>query len=333
MSNKSYSVRLERLMVDFGCTHSFEETDRKLQFHHGIEIPRSASRRVILKHGILSKRFMEDMDHPCEKASSILSETDGCMVPIITYAEKPEHSTEKFDKRKHKHTLYQEAKLSMAQRLDGNDSKQSITFQAKIAPAETIKPQLQHVLNMAGYEQEKTHVHVVGDGAKWIFNNYTEITGKLDGYLIDWYHLGEYLYPATKAYMSTFEITPQKPTFEKVYQQFKEMALESNIMLIVAKLKPHIESKTSWERPIRKFIEYVEARPWQFHYKEAAQQDLPIGSGLIESSNKTVVQKRLKTPGAWWKKENANKILSLKAMEMNGANDDYWHAYKSSKYL
>lgn len=36
----------------------------------------------------------------------------------------------------------------------------------------------------------------------------------------------------------------------------------------------------------------------QFKYKEALAAELPIGSGEIESGNGSVVQKRLKIPGA-----------------------------------
>ena len=35
----------------------------------------------------------------------------------------------------------------------------------------------------------------------------------------------------------------------------------------------------------------------KFDYKNAIENDLPIGSGEIESANKNIVQKRLKIPG------------------------------------
>ena len=38
-----------------------------------------------------------------------------------------------------------------------------------------------------------------------------------------------------------------------------------------------------------------------------AKMGLPIGSGKIESTNKHLIQKRLKLPGAWWKKRKCGK--------------------------
>ena len=34
-------------------------------------------------------------------------------------------------------------------------------------------------------------------------------------------------------------------------------------------------------------------------YKAALDQDLPIGPGRVESGNRSVIQRRLKLPGAW----------------------------------
>ena len=76
---------------------------------------------------------------------------------------------------------------------------------------------------------------------------------------------------------------------------------------------------------VRKCLRYIENRPGQFKYKEAIAAKLPIGSGEIESGNRSVVQKRLKIPGAWWKHETAEWMLSLRCMRMNGDWERYWH--------
>ena len=54
--------------------------------------------------------------------------------------------------------------------------------------------------------------------------------------------------------------------------------------------------------PIRALVRYMKNRPGQFEYKTAIDQQLPIGSGKIESAHRSLIQKRLKLPGAWWKK-------------------------------
>jgi hypothetical protein len=43
----------------------------------------------------------------------------------------------------------------------------------------------------------------------------------------------------------------------------------------------------------------------QLNYREALANDLPIGSGEIESAHRYIAQQRLKRPGAWWRVDHA----------------------------
>jgi len=40
----------------------------------------------------------------------------------------------------------------------------------------------------------------------------------------------------------------------------------------------------------------------------AIAQDLPIGSGIVESARKHALQKRLKLTGAWWCMQHAQSM-------------------------
>ena len=74
----------------------------------------------------------------------------------------------------------------------------------------------------------------------------------------------------------------------------------------------------------------MENRPGQFKYKEAIEEELPIGSGEIESGNRSVVQKRLKIPGAWWRIDTAEYMLALRCMRINGDWGRYWDSISPS---
>lgn len=62
----------------------------------------------------------------------------------------------------------------------------------------------------------------------------------------------------------------------------------------------------------------------QLNYKFAIENELPIGSGRIESAHRFIAQERLKKPGAWWLKENADAMLAIRTHRQNGGWDDYW---------
>jgi len=52
-------------------------------------------------------------------------------------------------------------------------------------------------------------------------------------------------------------------------------------------------------------------------YPRALRLDLPIGSGLIESGHRHVLQVRLKRPGTAWLPDNADALAQLRVLRAN----------------
>jgi hypothetical protein len=59
-------------------------------------------------------------------------------------------------------------------------------------------------------------------------------------------------------------------------------------------------------------LAYLEKREAQMQYPKFQQQGWPIGSGMVESGNKLVVEARLKGAGMHWKRENVDPMLALR---------------------
>ena len=55
-------------------------------------------------------------------------------------------------------------------------------------------------------------------------------------------------------------------------------------------------------------VHYLKENKGRMDYKHVKKGGYPIGSGGIESSNKTVCHTRLKRSGAWWCVEKANRV-------------------------
>ncbi|MET4818216.1 hypothetical protein V5J36_000661 [Endozoicomonas sp. NE41] len=96
---------------------------------------------------------------------------------------------------------------------------------------------------------------------------------------------------------------------------------------VLAELEPYRNGKVGKEaNKSEECHRYIRNRPGQFDYQAAEAANLPIGSGEIESSNRSVVQTRLKLPGAWWKPEHAHDMLNLRTLRANGDWNKYWKA-------
>ena len=68
----------------------------------------------------------------------------------------------------------------------------------------------------------------------------------------------------------------------------------------------------------------LRARLEQMRYARFRTQGLPIGSGLVESANKLVVEARLKGAGRRWAEANVNPMLTLRGALGSARWDEAW---------
>ena len=75
---------------------------------------------------------------------------------------------------------------------------------------------------------------------------------------------------------------------------------------------------------LEEHLKYLKKRESQAHYPEYIEEGWPIGSGIVESGNKVVVEARLKGAGMHWERGNVNPMLGLRNMECNGRWEEGW---------
>jgi len=155
---------------------------------------------------------------------------------------------------------------------------------------------------LAGFG-DKTQLHAVGDGASWIANQVKDKFGTQGSYLVDFYHVCDYLAAASTHCANDNEV--------KAWMKNQKNNLKNNqYEKVLNNLKPNLEADNIDDKqaPVRACHRYLSNRTDQLDYKTAIEKDLPIGSGEIESAHRYVIQDRLKLAGAWWKADNADFI-------------------------
>ena len=97
------------------------------------------------------------------------------------------------DKRKWRKTGWKEARLSMAR------EHKSLTkiFLATLGSTERAGNLLERCAKRMGYNDD-TKMHCLGDGAFWIQEQVDRVFGAKGNYLIDFFHLSEYLSEAAE---------------------------------------------------------------------------------------------------------------------------------------
>jgi hypothetical protein len=70
-------------------------------------------------------------------------------------------------------------------------------------------------------------------------------------------------------------------------------------------------------RPVEAAIRYFRARLERMDYAGARRQGLPVGSGNVEATCKSLVTVRMKRPGARWTHTTGDEMLQLSALQLS----------------
>jgi hypothetical protein len=308
--------------VDFGADVSFHEAQKKLKEHYSLEVPLSSVQAIVESHARNISEFIENDKGKLKGGNTkqLIAEMDGSMVPIIETAIQEGSS----DSRRHKNTRWQEARLCFVRGAD----QMTPIFYATMGDVERAGCLLYRAALRCGIGG-KTKIHGLGDGAKWIEDQMKRVFCKRVKYLVDFYHVSEYLAAAAE-----HSWTSEKDSWRRESQELlKQSKHEEVLQRIRRRLPLDWEEKKAEEKentPLEECYRYLRNRSNSLDYKEAIDKNLPIGSGEVESGHRHVIQKRLKIAGAWWKPEIAESMLSLRVLRANNDWDDYWKNRKAA---
>ena len=308
------SRRLQRALTDLGADLPYAQVMDKMVEHYGIMIAESTIQRITLHHAKEIQRRSKGQPQGLPKAvaaqQTFIIEMDGTMVPTVR------NDSAQGDRRKGKSVQWQEAKVSLAHVQGSKELSYAATLMGDV---DTAGKQLRACAKRAGFGKGH-HAHGVGDGAPWIAHQVRQRFGSQGSYLLDFYHVCEYLGAAAHA----IEVQPaaQQAWCAQQKDRLKTRGLES----VLDELQAHLElpQVPDEEAPVRRCHRYLSQRQDQLDYEAAISRGLPIGSGEIESAHRYLIQKRLKLPGSWWLAANAENMLALRVNRANGEWQGYW---------
>jgi len=314
---RAYSGPLQRAITDFGADHSFAETAKKLKEHYQIEVPVSASRSTTQRHAQAMLEKQELIGEINRRGvPQLIGEMDGTNVPVVIIPEKSKKNSSS-DRRKLRQVGWREARLCLARRPESVTAR----YRATMGGADEAGKQLKACFEEAG-GGKSSRLHCVGDAASWIINQVERLFSSQASYLIDFFHVSEYLSAAAEELAGEKKVGWLKTQQEKMKENRASEVIES--LRGAARGGEGSKSATGiCERYISNHEQY-------FDYKGALERGLPIGSGEVEGGHRWVIQKRLKLSGAWWKEENAEKMLALRVMRANDEWQSYWNEVRQA---
>jgi hypothetical protein len=310
VSSRGRSRRLDRVLTDFGCEHSFIRAAQSLEEHYGFEMGASTVRVATLEHAQRAREQLEAGYQesfrvlPAAGSPHVIAETDGTMICTVRAGKKQ-------GKRPRE---WKEIRLVAAQAKDSATTVYAATF----GRVEEVGRRWGHCARDAGWGLN-SQIHAVGDGAEWIRLQSQEVFRKQGNFLCDFYHVSEYLGAAALT-CAPSRVNPWRRTQQNRLRR-------GDHQKVIDALQEHLEpiETPDEEAPVRNGHRYLTNRTQCLDYPRALALGLPIGSGMIESGHRHVLHARLKKAGTAWLQDHADQIANLRVLRANNQWKSFWN--------
>jgi hypothetical protein len=146
--------------------------------------------------------------------------------------------------------------------------------------------------------------------------------------IVDFFHAAEHLNAAVAAAYGD-GTTEARRNFADLRFVLREVpkGVESVIRSLA-----YLRKKFPTRDRIEKELKYFRKHRARMHYKEHADQGLPIGSGVVEAACKTLAAQRMKLSGMRWGHDGGQAILTLRGWSQSADRFDRAWALLASTY-
>jgi len=281
----------------------FEKAVGMFRDFTGIEASKGMSQRYTEEAGQVYEHIQEKEAAEIEKNAPIAAKqadklqisADGAMVPLL-------------------HGVWAEVRTvvigDVYSRLEKNGEStahtRNLSYFSRKVSAETFQRLAIVEMHRRGVEHAK-EIAAIMDGAEWE-QGFTDYHCPQAIRILDFPHAAEHVSGIGEALYG--ERTPESRAWlEERLHRLKQDGPDELLCEIgkMAQAKPDIEA-------IASNFAYLEKRREHMRYPDFQAQGWPIGSGIVESGNKLVVEARLKGSGMHWAEGNVNSMLALRNM-------------------
>ena len=164
----------------------------------------------------------------------------------------------------------------------------------------------------------------VTDGADWE-QTFLDLLRADAVRILDWPHAAEHLAQAASAVFGQ----GSAESLRWFHVQLRELK-EGDPEVVLAKLRGIrddlllVGGRAEAAEVVSSTLDYLEKRRGMIRYAEFVREGLPIGSGIVESANKLVVEARLKGAGMHWERRNVDPMLALRNVACNDRWEEAW---------
>jgi hypothetical protein len=251
------------------------------------------------------ERIERDWPEVPEGSSKLVVSADGAMVPLVG-GEWAEVKT----------VVVSEVDASLE--ADGTSavSMHNHSYFSRLSDAETFERLSLGELTRRQVETA-TQIAAVNDGAEWI-QGFVDYHCPQAVRILDFAHAAERICQIGDVVLGEGSAATLSWRTEQLHDLKHKGASE-----LVAALRTFATDHLTVS-PVEENLAYLDKRVTQMQYPTFLSEGWPIGSGVVESGNKVVVEVRLKGAGMHWARASVNPMLALRNAVCNDRWDEAW---------
>lgn len=196
-----------------------------------------------------------------------------------------------------------------------------VRYEATMGDADETFVLLEAVLREIGATGANQWV-IGADGALWIWRRVAELVAKL-GYpeaqvaeLVDFWHAVGYLWEFAADRVSWTE--GERKSWVLVQRRRLKAG---KVDQVTEEMRGHCHGRNA--KKLKKVVDRFDENRDRMRYPDMRAMGLPCGTGVVESAVRRIVNLRLKGVGIFWRPENAEGMLHLRAVYLSGRWDEY----------
>jgi hypothetical protein len=189
-------------------------------------------------------------------------------------------------------------------------------------PAEMIQRMMADVTHYRG--QQDLPVVIVQDGAPELWNHLREALRRIGvrrwTEILDRYHVNERL--AAAAEIVELDAVKRAARLKRWNQQLDRNPRAA--YAITRWLERHYRTHARRRSELGSHISYLLGRESKMKYAHFLKEGLPIASGVVEGTCKSLINRRAKGSGQRWKQDGLTAVLTLRALEQSNRLAPFW---------
>ena len=304
-------------MTRLSSRMTYREAQEELGLLWKVKISKGGLQHITMRHGHVADALVTEKvaqlaataPTPAAQPEQMVMCTDGALVQL-TSGEWREVKTVTFGEfRPHWDAQQQKVVTKTDQ----------ISYFSRVETADAFSQSALVEWHRRGGENAHTMV-AVQDGAQWI-QSFVDYHCPQATRVIDFAHAQEYVAKVGRAIHGA-ETDTFRQWYARMSKQLGRQPPQRTVNELRLLQRQHREHPAAAD--IELAIRYLEKRLPMIDYPRFRRQQIPIGSGNVESGHKVVMQQRMKQAGMRWAEANLNPMLALRVALCNQTWKTSW---------